>query len=396
MLKYIFLLLLVNTATYSQKFDNIVKLILSNNKEIQTYEQYLESISLESKFNILPSNPEINYGVMSGSGMVGAYKQELIAVQPFEFPTIYSLKSELASNQSSINQYRLIDFKKKIVLSAYNLLTDYYFQEKLISRYEDRISNYDNILQSLELKFKKSEISVLEYNKAKSGIAFLKSKLNLAKIELEYLKSAIYLLNGGQIIDIDIDISEIPTINTNTNKDSIINLLKEADVNNQLYNNDKRFHQNKLKISKLGWLPTFAIGYRYEQEPNIIFSGIQINLSIPIFNNLYKVPKAESDLAFIDIKQQTYNSEFINNKNRLYDKIKLLAVSINEQNSLIDKNQYSLLVQSLKLGQITLTEFYYENTIFYDIDDTILLSEKERYKTYNEFMIEKILSLYEN
>ncbi len=394
MYKYILLSLFLYSNAFSQNFDNIVKTILSNNKELKAYEKYLNGIALESKFNNLPPNPEINYGIMKGSGIIGDNKQELIVSQPFEFPTVYSIKSDISSNQLQVNEQRLIEYMKKIVLTANNLLTDYLFQKKLISRYELRLSNYANILKSMELKFNNAEISILELNKTKSSIASVKSKLNLAVIELEYLKSSIIGLNGGQIIEIAIN--DIPAINLNFDRDSLITELQKIDYNNKLYYNEKELYQNKLRLSKSGWLPNFSVGYRLEREPGIDYSGVQISLSIPVFENHHKVPKAKSDLVYVELKQQAYNSEFKNNKIRLFDKLKLLEALVNEQKSIIDINQYDLLLKSFNLGQISLTEFYYENTIYFDIEDTILQSEKELYRSYSELLIEELISRFAN
>ncbi|GAB1372855.1 TolC family protein [Candidatus Kapaibacterium sp.] len=389
MYKLVFVLFLCWSTSYSLSYDSLIAQILHNNKDIKAYSQYLAGVSIESKFNNLPPDPQVNYGIMSGSGFTSGGKHELIVMQPFEFPTVYSIKSDIASGQNLVNKFKLMEYKRDIALIAGNLIVNYLFQKKLIANYELRMSNYENIFRTIEQRFNKSEISILEYNKSKSSLAFIRSKLNLANIELDYIKSAIINLNGG--INPEIDTNDNPIVKLDSDRDSLINELQKLDFNNQLYDNEKELYENKLSLTKIGWLPNFSLGYRFEREPGIDFSGAQINFSIPIFENQHKTSKAQSDLSYIELRQQAYKTNFINNKKRLFDKLKLLESNISEQKEIINNNQFELLQKALNLSQINLTEFYYENTIYYDIEDSILQIEKEFHQCYNEFMIENLL-----
>ena len=100
--KYILLIIISLSSAYSQNYENVIKQILSNNKEIEVFGEYLNSNTLESKFNNLPSNPDFEYSFLKGSGIMNANKQEFVISQPFEFPTIYSIKSDISFSQFSI------------------------------------------------------------------------------------------------------------------------------------------------------------------------------------------------------------------------------------------------------------------------------------------------------
>lgn len=67
-------------------------------------------------------------------------------------------------------------------------------------------------------------------------------------------------------------------------------------------------------------MPNFGIGYRQENESNYSFKGVQLSISIPIFENNYKVPKAETDLSLIDLKINSFCQKLSIDKKRLFDK----------------------------------------------------------------------------
>lgn len=390
MYKIITFMLLIYSYSFSQGYESIITSIVNNNKELKAYNQYLNSVNIESKFNNLPLNPEIEYAYLKGNS---SSKQELIISQPFEFPTIYSIKSDISSSQFSVNNLKLKELKKQVILNSYNLLNDYIYQNKLIAQLEERELNYANILKTLEVKFQKADIGILELNKAKSSYASIKAKLNLAKVELNYLKSSIINLNGGA--NIEININEYPKIELDQNLDSLIISLSKNDFNNQLFVKEKELNDNKLSLAKSGWLPTFGVGYRQENEADIDFSGIQLNMSIPLFENQNKVPKAESDLNYVDLKHQAYISNFNNEKKRLFERAKLLESLLNEQRSLIDYKQYEMNTKSLEVGHISLSQFYLDNTIYYEVIDSILEIELDYQKSLNSLFIENTYLLFE-
>lgn len=383
-------MLLIYSYSFSQGYETIINSIVNNNKELKAYSQYLNSINIESKFNNLPLNPEIEYAYLKGSG---TSKQELIISQPFEFPTIYSLKSDISASHYSVNNLKFKELKKQVVLNSYNLITDFIYQSKIIEQLDERVQNNANILKTLEIKFENADIGILELNKAKSNYASIKAKLNLAKVELNYIKSSIINLNGGA--NIEININDYPQIKLNQNLDSLIISLRNNDFNNQLFIKEKELHNNKLSLAKSGWLPTFGVGYRQENEADIDFSGIQLNMSIPLFENQNKVPKAESDLSYVDLKHQSYFSNFNNEKKRLFERAKLLEALLNEQKSLIDDKQYEMNKKSLEVGHISLSQFYLDNTIYYEVLDSILEIERDYQKSIYDLLIENNFLIFE-
>mgnify|MGYP000885577767 CR=1 FL=1 len=386
MLKYIIFFLLSFGIINAQTYKEIIGQIITNNKDIKAYKEYLNSINIESKINSLPLNPNIEYSFLSGSGNANGNKQELIISQPFDFPGVYFIKSEISNLQYSTNEFRLKEFKKGIIRTAQNMIIQFVYFTKKLEELKKRYDLSENMLKSIQTKFDKGDAGVLELNKAKSNLSLAKSKMNLAQIELKTIQSEFVHLNGGLPLQLNITDYWEPEITSNF--DSLFSKLKEADINYLALENEKKLYDKKLSLAKTGWYPNFDIGYRQENESDLSYKGVRLQMSIPIFENTNKVPKAESELSAIDLRIQSYTSGFYLEKKRLFEKSEQLKQSFKEQQSLVDFSQLDLNQKSYNLGHISLTQFYTDNTMYYDIIDIILDIDKEYHAAISELMIE--------
>ncbi len=389
MFKYIIIILLSFGTLYSQDYKTILNDILSNNKEILAYKEYLNSLNIESKIGNLPQNPEVEYSYLSKSGSAEDSKQELIISQMFDFPTKYFLKSDIADLNSTSNEMKLKVFKREILRSAQKLLIEYIYQSKKIQELTNRMEAAESILKAIQTQFDNGDVGILELNKAKSAFSISESKLNMAKIELNLKESELNNMNGGKKSDINkIDYLIIEPFR---NFDSLFAELKALDIQFQAFEKEKNLHEKKLSLAKSGWLPSLGIGYRQEIESGFDYKGVQLMMTIPVFENNNKVPKAESELNTIELKRESYELQYYLKKKRLYEQSKELKRLYDEQIAFTDLTQLDLNRKAYETGQISLTQYYIDNQIFYDITDSILEIEREYHKTINELLIELIL-----
>ncbi len=392
MIKYILIIIVIvgihcnEPLLNAQSYRDVLKQISSNNKEIKAYKEYLNSVNIESRTNSLPLNPKVEYSYLSGSGITTGNKQELIISQPFDFPSIYFLKSDISSLQYSANQFHLKEFEKNIIKDAQNLLVEYIYLTKKVDELNKRFELAENMLNTIQAKFDKGDVGILELNKTKTNLSIAKSRLNIAKIELSSSQSEIINLNGGQ--SLQLNISDYWYQDISSDFDSLFDRLKDADYYFLSLDREKKLYDKKLSLARTGWLPSFDIGYRQESESDFAFKGVRLQMSIPIFENTNKVPKAESELSTIDLKIHSYTLRFYIEKKRLFDKSRQLKISLDELRELVDFSQLELNKKSYELGHISLSQFYIDNTMYYEIIDSLLEIEKEYNKAIAELMIE--------
>jgi outer membrane protein TolC len=389
MLKFILIFIMSVSFAYAQSYKDVLKQIGSNNKEIKAYKEYLNSVNIESRINNLPFNPKVEYSFLTGSGIAKGNKQELLISQPFDFPSIYFLKSDIASLQRTANEFRLKEFQKEIIKSAQGLITKMIYYTKRVDELLKRYESADNILKTVQAKFDKGEIGILELNKSKASLSVAKSKLNLAKIELGSIKSEIVNLNGGQ--SIELNLSDYWKSEYNTDFETLFIELKEADNYYKFLEREKMIYDKHLSLARSGWLPNFDIGYRQESEPELELKGVRLQMSIPIFENINKVPKAKSELNASELNIQSYNSRFYLEKKILFEKSVQLKKSLEEQKELVDFSQLELNKKSYELGHISLTQYYLDNTLYYEIVDSIQDIELQYYEILSDMLTELLL-----
>jgi outer membrane protein TolC len=381
--------MMLNIAN-AEYFKEILSQIKSNNKEIASYKEYLNSINIESRTNNLPLNPKVEYSYLSDNNTMAVNKQELIISQSFDFPTVYFLKSDIASLQSSANKFYEKEFEKSILRNAQNLLIEFIYLKKKVEEYSKRYELYENIFKTVQTKFDKGDIGILELNKSKSNLSIAKQKLNMSKISLNSIRSELVNINGGK--QLQADPSDYFTYTTISNFDSLFSKLKEADYNLKALEEEKKLYDKKLTLAKSGWLPGFDIGYRQEKDNEFDLKGVRLQMSLPLFENTNKVPKAQSELNLVDLKIQAYNSKMRIEKKNLFDKSNEFQASIKEQTALVDFTQIDLNQKSYELGHISLTQLFNDNTIYFEFTDSILENEMEYNKVISELLLEITLS----
>lgn len=388
MMKYIVLLLLLTNICNAQTYNEVLKSIAKNNKEIKNFEEYIKSNNLGYQTNNLPLNPTVEYSFLSANENTIGNKQTFSITQQFDFPTIYFQKEKIANQSIDLGLNEVIKYKASILYEAQLLLTDIiYFRKKEIE-YAKRLTNANSILQTIQIRLAKGDAGILEQNKAETMLRLYESKLNLIKIELSSSMAKLKLLNGGE--EIIFSDEEYENTNSNLNFESLLADLASRNLVLANLNKEKTIYESKLKLAKQGWLPSFGIGYRQENESNYSFKGVQLSMSIPIFENNYKVPKAETDMNLIDLKINSFYQRLCIEKKRLFDKSKQLESTIQQQKEFLNKNQLELNKKSYELGNISLTQYYTENTIYYEISDSILEIEKEYYSILSELNFELI------
>jgi len=79
----------------SQTFDDVLKTIEVNNKEIQASEKLIESKSYEYKNMVLPDGPDFSYGYFADNSSTPGPKETFEISQSFQMPCFYRNQSAL-------------------------------------------------------------------------------------------------------------------------------------------------------------------------------------------------------------------------------------------------------------------------------------------------------------
>ena len=132
-------------------------------------------------------------------------------------------------------------------------------------------------------------------------------------------------------------------------------------------------------------LPRFQAGYMSEDVVGQQYQGITVGLSIPLLENKNAVRYAKAKTVAVQSAETDNRLQFYNNLKALHTKAVSLQNSLNDYRTSLQKfNNTALLQKALDHGEITLAEYYYELTVYYESSDKLLALEK----TLNETVIE--------
>ncbi len=248
MFKYIIFFLILVYSAQAQTHTDVLKQIMSNNKEIKAFQEYSNSLNFSSRTNLLPLNPMVEYSYLAGSGLTSGNKQEFVISQAFDFPSIYFQKSDIADLQNKSYDYKLKEFKRNTLDKAQHKLIDYIYLTKIITELTNRVTLAENINKTVQIRFDKGDVGIMELNKAKFNLSLTISKLNLAKIELNSTVSELVNLNGGETVNINFE--EYPAYELISDFDSLISEMKNPAASDEVSNTDGIFSIKSKQASR--------------------------------------------------------------------------------------------------------------------------------------------------
>jgi hypothetical protein len=157
-----------------------------------------------------------------------------------------------------------------------------------------------------------------------------------------------------------------------------------------------RFLENEIGIRSLDkniavseWLPKFKAGYYSETVTGLRYQGITTGISIPLFQNGNTVKSADLRMKAATAELDQFRSQRMAVIASLLNKRDKLSTQVQEiRSALLPVNDVSLLKKALDAGEINISEFYYECSVFYAAWFNLISSEQELAVTETELLFE--------
>ena len=143
--------------------------------------------------------------------------------------------------------------------------------------------------------------------------------------------------------------------------------------------------RKKEQLSLALGLPRLQAGYMSEKVVGEQYQGISFGIAIPLLENRNVVKYARARSLAVQSAENDARLQFYNNLKALH------AKALRLQNSLVEFRQglqaYSntdLLQRALDLGELSLAEYLFEQTFYYESFNKLMATEKELYDTVAE------------
>jgi outer membrane protein TolC len=144
----------------------------------------------------------------------------------------------------------------------------------------------------------------------------------------------------------------------------------QAEANNPLLQWVKQeiaISENQVKLNTANSLPKFYAGYMSEKVVGQRFQGVTVGITIPLWenNNTVKYAKAQT-IAMQSLETDT-KLQFYNNMKAAHTKVISLQNNVTDYRSkLVIYSNNELLEKAFIHGEISLTEYMYELSLYYE------------------------------
>lgn len=385
--KLIFLILFVctilNLANGQSTIDQLLSEIEKNNKTIKKTAQYFEAQNLAYKTGLTPKNPEVEYDFLIGHPSNAGNQHEVIVKQQFDFPSAYKKKSQLSKLQIRLSEFEMTAILQDILLEAKKICIALVFQYKMKNHINRQKKYTENLVYDFQLRLEKGEGNILELNKGRLQLIEINKALRENESDITGLKTKLAALNGGiEPVFTDSAYSLIPAVPEFTQLEKE---YKNADpvlkkIGHQLF-----IFQKQLELSKTLRLPKMELGYRYQGNSGLYYSGVHTGISIPIWEHKNIITQNQAQLLFSEMQLEAHLIDQYHNLKRTYDRYENLKIILQDyQGHLKIIDNTILLKKALAQGEITSIEYFNEINHFNDAIIDFLKTEKE----YNEVVAE--------
>ncbi|MBQ7550626.1 MAG: TolC family protein [Bacteroidales bacterium] len=391
--KYILLFTTVCTLTIQTAFSQNESLsrlwaeIEKNNLTLAALRQESEAVKMEARIGLTPENPEVEFAYLWGNSAAGANRLDFSVTQSFDFPSAYAYRNKIAKlqNQQADNYYR--QQRQNILIEAGNIYYNIVYQNIRINDMRKCLHLLNEISQAYKEKLDAGLITIFELNKVKLTELNLKQNYQHAIATRDQQLTVLKQLNGGN--DFIVQDSVFQTFSLKTDFDSWLSSAEKTDPTLTLFATEMEISQQQLKLEKSLWAPQFSVGYMREQVfANETFQGIKAGVSLPLWHNAHTLKQTQLKKSALQMKIADEKSQLYYRLQAQYNTITRLLAQIDEYEKLLKEiNSYELLQIALQKGEISLTDYLMEYSVYHDSHEQLFELYRDLYQQYVDLQI---------
>ena len=371
----------IGSNAFSQSpVDTILSSIQQNNKAIQTNKKYWEARKQEYKTGLTPYDPQVEYDYLFGSPADAGNQRDFSITQRLDFPTTYKQKRVLSKQQASQADLQHEVVRQEVLLNAKLLVLELIHLNKKSAVLQQREQKTAQLVQDYQKKLDKGDVIVLDVNKARLQLLNIQNELALNQNERQAILTRLAELNGGATIVVsDTSYPAPPVIPGFETLDS---LIEANDPLVKTYEGEKVIMEQQIAVQKALNLPKIETGYHAQGILGQSYKGVHAGVTIPLWENKNRVRAAQAGLDYARSNEETLRLEHRLENKRLYDQLAVRTKAMRDYNALVATlNNTALLEKALRLGQITVIQYFQDESYYFSTYDRYLELEAEYHKT---------------
>jgi outer membrane protein TolC len=347
--------------------------------------QSWEAVKLEYLTGLTLPNPVVQGQFLWGSPATAGNQTDLFAVQPFDFPTTYRKRKELAKARGAVSMPALDAQRREVLLEAKLVCLELVFRNKLSLFYSQRKADLEKLQADFQTKLDRGDGNLLDVNKSRLQLLEVNQLATENEVVLQQLQNQLTALNGGQrIVFQDTIYPETPDI---PSFEQLEDLIEATDPMLRKLGMEKQIAIQQLQLAKAWKLPNFEAGYHYQGILGQRFNGVHVGLSIPVWEQKNRVQHAEANIASAELGLQEHRIAHYYEIKELYDRQTKLRLAMNEyQQALSAAGNTQLLDKALAFGEINTITYFMELNFYQNARQHLLRTEFELQATIASLM----------
>jgi len=387
MMNHIFIFLsagiLIGSNLFSQDLNKIIAEVEKNNTTLIALRKNADAELIGNKTGLYLKNPEFAFNYLWGSPESIGNRKDISFLQSFDFPSAYAYRNQISEYRNVQVELEYQKQHKSIIMQTRLVCNSLIYHNALKSELNKRIENAQSIANSYKSKYDLGGAGIIDYNKAQINLLNITKDAESNEISRNALLSELKSLNGGINIEFIESVFPLQTLSKDFEQWYI-----QAEQNNPVLlwlKQEVLINQQNEKLNTAMGLPKFQAGYMSEDVVGQQFQGIAIGLSIPLLENKNAVKYAKAKTIAMQSAETDTRLQFYNNLKTLHTKAVSLQNSLNDYQATLQLySNTGLLQKALDKGELSLAEYLYELTIYYESFNKLLELEM----TLNETIIE--------
>lgn len=368
---------------FSQSTDGIIAEVESNNTTLAALRKKADAERIGNRTGLALKNPELEFNYLWGNPEAIGKRNDISIMQSFDFPTAYAYRNQISELRNIQVELEFESQRREILLRARQLCNSIIYHNAMQAELGRRVENARRLSDSYEAKFKAGEAGIIDVNKARVNLLNVRKDAESNVIERQTLLAELVSLNGGKPVDLTDTVYPLEALpadfeewyaGAEQNNPLLQWLKQEVSVN-------RKDEQLSLAMS----LPRFQAGYMSEKVVGEQYQGISFGIAIPLMENRNQVKYAKARTVAVQSAESDARLRFYNDLKALHARAVSLRKSIDDyRQNLQVYSSTSLLQKALDQGELSLAEFLYEQTFYYESFNKLTATEKELYDAVAE------------
>ena len=368
-----------------RNIDAVLAEVEKNNTALSALRERTDAEKIGNKTGIFLNNPEIEFNYLWGTPSAIGDRKDVSATQSFDFPTVYKYQKQISDLKNEQAELQYLKQQKTVILETRLLLYDLVYVNALETELNKRLQHAQSIADAYKTQFETGETNILEFNKAQLNLLQAQKQLEATETKRKAFLSELQGLNGG--IFINFTQNSFQPVSLPTDFEQWYKLAQEQNPVLNWLKQEIEISEKQVKLNQAQGLPKFQAGYMSEKVIGEQFQGITMGISIPLWENKNRVKYAKANTEAVALETKNIRLQFYSHLKTLHSKAVGLQKNASDyREKLAALDHSALLRKALDAGEISLTNYILELSVFYESVNQLLELERDVHQTTAELM----------